>query len=334
MDATAPLLRDDDLPRTLLEFAQRFATEEACQALLRRWKYAEAGFRCPGCGGAECWHLAGQRLDECRACGRQTSLTAGTVFHGSRTSLTKWFLGLYLFVSSKQGVSAVELGRQVGVSYPTAWTWLQKLRRALGARKAAPLEGLVEVDETYEGGVEHGKTGRGAVTKALIGGAVEIAPDDRGYGRARLQVIRDASAETLKTLLAETVKPGSSVLTDGWAGYTPSATEGLEHYAVAVASSGKQAHEVLPGVHRVFSLMHRVLLATHQGAVSRKHLQGYLDEFTFRFNRRSSASRGLLFQRLLSVAVASRPLAYWQVLGRVAPNVPLEKVKGRRSKVA
>lgn len=326
MGALPDLLRDDALPGTVLEFVQRFGTDEACQGLLRRWKYREESFRCPGCGGGQAWHLLSRRLDECRSCGRQTSLTAGTLFHGSRTPLTKWFLALYLVVSSKQGISAVELGRSVGVSYPTAWTWLQKLRRALSARPVARLEGLVEVDETFEGGVEHGTSGRGTVTKALIGGAVEIAPDDRSYGRARLRVIPDASSATLRTLLAENVEPGSSILTDGWVGYSAEAMQGHEHYALVVKGSGKQAHEALPGVHRVFSLMHRVLLTTHQGAVSHKHLQGYLDEFAFRFNRRASGSRGLLFQRLLSVAVAARPEPYWRVIGRTAPDVPLAEV--------
>ena len=146
MDAVSDLLRDDELPGTVLEFVQRFGTEEACQDLLRRWKYREAGFHCPGCGGEQAWHLVSRRLDECCSCGKQVSLTAGTLFHGSRTSLTKWFLALYLVVSSKQGISAVELGRSVGVSYPTAWTWLQKLRRALSSRPVERLAGLVEVE--------------------------------------------------------------------------------------------------------------------------------------------------------------------------------------------
>ena len=325
MEATTPLLRDDALPASLFEFTRRFSTEASCERLLRRWKYGGAAFCCPRCGGSERWHLPARRLDECCGCGVQTSLTAGTVFHRTRAPLTKWLLAMYLFVSSKQGISAVELAREVGVSYPTAWTWLHKLRSALGLRTTTLLDGPVEVDETYEGGVEHGKSGRGSVAKALIGGALEISPDDKGYGRTRLRVIPDASARTLKKLLRETVQPGAEVLTDGWTGYSEEATAGYKHYAVDVASSGKQAHEVLPGVHRVFSLMHRVLLATHQGAVSKKHLQRYLDEFGFRFNRRRSASRGLLFQRLLSSAVISKPPAYWQILGRPAPRTPLRR---------
>ena len=326
MESPDALPRDDDLPGDLMEFARRFSDEDACEEVLRRWRYGDQTFRCPACGHTKAWYLATRRLDECCGCGRQTSLTAGTVFHGTRRPLSKWFFAMFLFVSSKQGVSALELARQIGVSYPTAWTWLHKLRSALGLRSMQLLHGLVEVDETYEGGVEHGKTGRGSVAKALIGGAVEIARDDRGYGRARLRVIPDASAATLKSLLQQTVEPGASVLTDGWHGYSTQATEGFTHYAVDVATSGKEAHEVLPGVHRVFSLMHRVLLATHQGAVSKKHLQRYLDEFAFRFNRRRSASRGLLFQRLLSAAVMARPPAYWEILGRQDARTPLRRV--------
>lgn len=326
MNGTDALLRDDSLPGDLLEFMRRFSTEEACQGLLRRWKYGEQGFLCPGCGFDDAWHLAARRLDECRNCGRQTSLTAGTVFHKTRQPLARWFLAMFLFVSSKQGISAVELARQIGVSYPTAWTWLHKLRSALGLRTTALLEGIVEVDETYEGGVEPGRMGRGALTKVLVGGAVEIAPDDRGYGRARLRILPDASAESLKALMVTTIQRGSTVLTDAWKGYSAEAVDGLDHWPLNIKQSGKEAHEVLPGVHRVFSLMHRVLLATHQGAVSRKHLQKYLDEFEFRFNRRHSSSRGLLFQRLLSCAVQSRPPAYWQILGRTDARTALRKI--------
>ncbi len=326
MESKPTLPRDDSLPGTLLEFAQRFSTEAACERLLRRWKYGDHSFVCPRCASTKRWRLASRRLDECRDCGKQTSLTAGTVFHRSSAPLPKWFLAMFLVVSSKQGISAVELARQVGVSYPTAWTWLHKFRSALGLRTAALLDGCVEVDETYEGGVEPGAQGRQTFTKALVGGVVEIPPNDRGFGRARLRVLKDASQTSLKELLNTTVAPGTAVMTDGWWGYTPAATQGLEHFSINVKKSGKKAHQLLPGVHRVFALMHRVLLTTHQGAVSRKHLQAYLDEFTFRFNRRQSASRGLLFQRLLSAAVRSKPPEYWRILGRPNATTPLREV--------
>jgi transposase-like protein len=324
MVTPAELPREDDLPGDLPGFFARFSTEAACAELLRRWKYPQ-GFRCPSCGGCKAWFLETRRLDECAGCGQQVSLTAGTLFHKTRKPLSLWFAALFLFVSSKQGISAVELGRQLKLRQATAWTWLHKIRSALGLRACGLLSGAVEVDETYEGGVEKGVPGRGARTKTLVGAAVEVAHDDRGLGRARLRVLRNASSRSLRTFVGATVAPGSLVLTDGWRGYGARSLADMEHDAVVVKGSGLQAHEALPAVHRVFALLHRVLLGTHQGAVRRKHLDAYLREFEFRFNRRSSLSRGLLFQRLLSCAVLGKPPAYWRIVGRKAPRRPLKK---------
>ena len=315
------LPRDDTIPESLIAFQERFRSERACAKLLRRWKYGEDGFRCPGCGGTKSWYLGAKRLDECSACGRQTSLTAGTVFHKSRKPLRLWFLAIYLFVSSKQGISAMDLKRKLGISYPTAWAWLHKLRGAIVSRETNPLSGIVEVDETLEGGRDEGhQGGRGTAKKSVVGGAVEVAEDDKGFGRCRLAVLPDASADSLGEFLVENVAPGSSVLTDGWSGYNADATAGLDHYPSAISSSGLKAHQVLPAVHRVFSLLGRLLATTYQGAATRAYLPLYLAEFEFRFNRRRSKSRGLLFQRVLSAAITNRCATYWEIIERENPR--------------
>lgn len=320
-----PLPRDDLLPGTLPEFAAKFSDDRACAALLRRWKYGEDGFLCPRCGGRTAWFLPSRRLDECVSCHKQVSLTAGTVMHGSHKPLRLWFFAMFLFVISKQGISAMDLSRQLGLSYPTAWTWLHKLRAAIGTRAKTMLHGVVEADETWEGGVEHGLLGRPKVgkKKALIAGAIELMRI-KGWGRLRLQSVESASAASLGAFLHEHVAPGSTLLTDDWKSYRkPAAEAGYEHIATNVAKSPEKAHTILPGIHRVFSLLHRVLLTTYQGSVSRKHLQNYVEEFSFRFNRRRSRSRGLLFQRLLSAAVGGTPPCYWEILERPDPETPL-----------
>lgn len=324
MSSTPSLPRDDSLPSDLLGFLARFSTEASCAELLRRWRYPN-GFVCPRCSGTRAWYLEGRRLDECASCGHQVSLTAGTLFHKTHKPLRLWFAAIFLFVSSKQGISAMELGRQLAMREATAWTWLHKIRRCLGGRARGLLSGIVEVDETYEGGVEPGVLGRGARSKSLVAVAVEVAPDDKGFGRARLRRIENASKKSLTGFVQSTVAPGSSVLTDGWASYEGTPVAGMEHYPINVRASGMDAHQLLPAVHRVAALLHRVLLGTYQGAVRPKHLAAYLTEFEFRFNRRFARSRTLLFQRALSCAVATRPPEYWRIIGRTSARKPIKK---------
>lgn len=325
MPETLP--RDDTIPQSLPEFLKRFGTEAQCEQALRRWRYPD-GFHCPGCDHDESWLLTERRLDECTRCHRQTSLTAGTVMHRSRTPLTKWFLAMYLFVSSKQGISGWDLATQVGISYPCAWLWLHKLRGALGQRTKELLQGAVEVDETYEVGVRPGSGGgRPSVSEkaSLIVGAIEVPSDRKGFGRLRLASLDAATGEQIGGFLAEHVAPGSTLLTDGFRSYrTAEIGAAYDHVPVAVARSGRKAHECLPGIHRVFALLDRVLKGTHQGAVRRKHLGAYLEEFAFRFNRRHSKSRALLFQRVLSAGVRARSVTYWELIGRLNPRAAPE----------
>jgi len=309
------LPRDDSLPRKLTDFVVYFADEAHCAAVLRRWKYG-GPFRCPSCGHDAAWWIESRRLDQCRRCDKQTSLTAGTVMHKSKKPLRTWFLAMYLFIATKQGISATALAQQIDISYPTAWLWLHKLRSALGRRTTAQLRGLVEFDDTWEGGRDPSLRGRPKVgpRKALVAGAIEWRQPGKGFGRVRLAALPDGSTEGCAPFLEEHVAPGSTLLTDDWRSYREAArAAGLKHIATNISKCPQKAHEVLPGVHRVFSLMHRVLLTTYQGAVSTKHLHAYLAEIEFRFNRRLSKYRGLLFQRVLSCAVLGTPPTYAEI---------------------
>jgi len=322
-----PLPRDDSLPGTLAEFVVRFSNEEACAELLRRWKYGDRGFQCPRCGGHDAWFLPSRRLDECRACHKQVSLTAGTVMHGTRKPLRLWFLAMYLFVSSKQGISALELQRELGLAkYQTAWTWLHKLRHAVASRPTAPLQGHIEIDETWEGGLRRGKPGRPKVgdRSALVMGAVEVSPAHACIGRVRLASIENGSAAVARAFFKEHIEGGTVLFSDDWRSYRQPAEDlDLDHRPTNISKSDQDAHEVLPAIHRVFSLIHRVLMGTFQGGVRRKYLPSYLAEYEFRFNRRTSKRRGLLFQRLLSCATRRSPPSYWEIIGREDARTPL-----------
>jgi transposase-like protein len=294
-------------PRTLDELEARFGTEDACVAYLSRLRWPD-GFRCPRCGSGEAWPMArGLRL--CAGCGYQASATAGTIFEGTRKPLTMWFRAIWWVTSQKTGVSALGLQRVLGLgSYETAWSWLHKLRRAMVRPARDRLSGAVEVDETYLGPTEEGLRGRKTRRKALI--AVAAEERGEGIGRIRMRRVADASAASLDAFVAESVEPGTVVHTDGWDGYVNLSSLGYLH-AVSLLHHGRQtASEALPRVHSVVTLVKRWLLGTHQGAVSHEHLDYYLDEFTFRFNRRTSRHRGKLFYRVLEHAVRTAPAPY------------------------
>ena len=316
----------EDYPRTLTEFEARFSTDEACRLYLRQLRWPD-GFVCPGCGGRESWGM-NRKLWLCRRCRRQVSVTAGTVFQSSHLPLTLWFRAMWYVTSQKNGASALGIQRILGLgSYETAWTWLHKLRRAMIRPGRERLHGLVEVDETYLGGLEEGQRGRPSQgKKALIAIAAEEV--GRGIGRVRLRWIRDASAASLSAFVRDAVEAGSQVRTDGWPGYDGLAARGYRHKVSVIAGSKKRADQLLPHVHRVASLLKRWLLGTHQGAVSHSHLDYYLDEFTFRFNRRTSGSRGKLFYRLVQQAVQAAPQPYSAIVEKAYPNAPLPIVDG------
>jgi len=307
----------EDYPRSLGEFEERFCSEAACRAYLRKLRWPD-GFRCPSCGGQRGWPVGRGDLMECSTCHRQTSITAGTIFEGTRKPLRAWFRAMWWVTSQKTGVSALGLQRVLGLgSYETAWAWLHKLRRAMVRPRRERLSGRVEVDESYVGGDETeregGVRGRGTTRKTLV--AVAAEEDGDAIGRIRMQRIASASGANLERFIKTSVEPGSVIQTDGWRGYARIEALGYVHEITRVGSHGQLAHIVMPRVHRVASLLKRWLLGTHQGAVSQEHLDYYLDEFTFRFNRRKSQSRGKLFYRLAQQAVAIDPSPYQRLVG-------------------
>jgi transposase-like protein len=301
----------EDYPRNLAEMERRFATEDACRDYLMQLRWPD-GFRCPRCGCSRFWP---QRviLLQCAACGYQSSATAGTIFQDTHAPLTVWFRAIWYVTSQKNGTSALGLQRVLGLgSYRTAWTWLHKLRRAMVRPGRDRLHGRVEVDETFVGGEEDGIVGRRRGDKSLIVIAVEV--QEHGLGRIRLRSISDASAASLHPFVVDSIEPGSTVHTDGWQGYRGLDQKGYACEVTVIGRQRKDAIKLLPHVHLVVALLKRWLLGTHQGAVSRAHLAYYLDEFTFRFNRRTSKSRGKLFYRLVQQAVLTAPAPYNQLV--------------------
>ena len=300
----------EDYPRTISEFEERFANEEACRQSLHQLRWPQ-GLQCPRCGSGEAWSTK-RGLQRCKQCDFQISVTAGTIFQDTRKPLLQWFRAIWYVTNQKHGVSALGLQRFLGLgSYHTAWVWLHKLRRAMVRPGRDRLHGLVEVDETDVGGEHSGKRGRGAQGKELV----VIAVEDKGeaLGRIRMHLAADASAASLTRAVQECVEPGSTVRTDGWRGYNRLKTEGYAHKVVRAESV--VGDNLLPLAHRVASLLKRWILGTHRGAVRPSHLAYYLDEFTFRFNRRTSRSRGKLFCRLVQQAVAIRPVTEKQIRG-------------------
>lgn len=292
-----------DYPETILEFRDWFADEDGCREYLARLRWPD-GFVCPRCQGREYWNMK-RGLYWCRGCDHQTSVTAGTLFADTHKSLRLWFEAMWYVTNQKYGVSALGLKRVLGFgSYDTAWTWLHKLRRAMVRPGRDRLLGEIEVDETFVGGVRPGKRGRGAEGKTLVLIAAQAA--EKGIGRIRLKQIEDASAATLESALLTMAEPGCNIRTDGWQGYTGLKALGYDHQVIR--ESKDLGENLLPLANRVAALIKRWLLGTHQGAVQFSHLDYYLDEYTFRFNRRTSRSRGLLFYRLIDQAVHLHPI--------------------------
>ena len=295
-------------PANLIEFEDWFRTDAECQDYLESIRWPD-GFRCPRCGHASGWKTGRSGLWECADCRHQTTVTAGTILDGTRKPLRLWFLAMWLIVSEKNGVSAKGLQRQLGFTrYETVWTWLHKLRRAMVRPGRDLLSGAVEIDETYVGGKAEGKRGRGADKKHIVVIAAEEV--GKGIGRIRLRRVDDVSQASLLPFIEEVVEPKTVIHTDGWKAYGPLSNLEYTHQVTVISRREELASELLPRVHRVASLLKRWLLGTHQGAVGRTHLDYYLDEFTFRFNRRTSRHRGKLFYRLVQQAMHVDPVTW------------------------
>ena len=298
----------------MMDFQERFATEEACRSYLFASRWPE-GFCCPACAGVEAGELHRRRLVwQCKACGHQTSVTAGTVMHKTHTPLRTWFWAAYLVATHHPGISAKQLQRQLGLRYETAWLILHKLRRAMVAPEREPLGREVEVDEFFLGGVEpgvHGARQRGK--KALCAVTVEVR--GQGSGRLRLTVLDDASARSLTTFLEATTAPGAIVHSDGWRGYWGLSKAGYDDRPRSQRASGVGEEPYLPRAHRAISNLKAWMHGTHRG-VSNEHLPVYLDEFVFRHNRRGTPMAA--FQTLLGLGALHEPSSYREITRRAA----------------
>ena len=301
-----PLVAGRDYPNTYRGFLEMFPDDVSCAKYLAKLRWPQ-GFECPSCRAiAVPWQASRSRL-ACPLCRHLTTVSAGTIFDKTRTPLTTWFEAAWHVSTAKIGMSAKTLERTLGTKYRVAWTMLHRFRVSMVDAERKPLSGTVEVDETLIGGVKQGgKRGRGAV-KCIVAIAVEIK-EPKGFGRIRMRHIPDASSASLGPFVSDVTASGSVVHTDGWSGYNGLEAQGFTHNITVQSSSGDPAHVSMPGVHRVASLLKRWILGTHQGSVVPEHLQSYLEEFTFRFNRRTSRSRGLVFRRLLERAVATSPV--------------------------
>ena len=309
-------------PRSVGEFQAWFDTD-ADRLDYLAWLRWPNGFTCYRCGHIGGWRLGDARF-ECEECHCRTSVTAGTIFDRTRTPLTVWFTACWMFASGKDGVSALTVQRTLEIgSYQTAWAMLHRLRSALVRPGRDRLAGTVEVDETFLGGEEPGlRGGRARGKKVLTGIAVEVR-GSKGLGRCRMAPLADGSAKSLHGFVTDHVEPGATVITDGWNGYLGLDKLGYVHdrrSQRAARLGGEDPHGLLPAVHRVASLVKRWLLGTHQGSADDAHLPSYLNEFVFRFNRRRSHSRGLVFYRVLELAAGHDPVRYKDLIVDPGPK--------------
>jgi transposase-like protein len=321
-------------PGSVGAFNAWFRTDADCLDYLEWLRWPE-GFECPSCGHRGGWQLGDGRV-ECSGCGDRNSVTAGTIFDRTRTPLTVWFAACWHFVSGKDGISALHLKRTLEIgSYQTAWAMLHRFRSVLVRPDRELLSGRVEVDETYIGGQEPGLAGGRAKGKKILTGIAVEAHAEGELGRCRMAPLENAKATTLLDFIQENVEPRALIVTDGWSGYRGISKHGYSHERHnqrAAQARGEDVGNLLPGVHRVASLTKRWLLGTHQGSVDNAHLSSYLDEFVFRFNRRTSRSRGLLFFRVMELAVRHGPVRYHDLLKSRSPGTGYRLPPRRRGK--
>ena len=307
-----------DYPSTWVQFLDWFHSEQACRDYLEKLRWPD-GLICPKCRAlAQVARNSRGRLI-CPSCRHQTTATAGTIFDKTRTELRVWFAAIWTITSQKHGISALGLQRVLGLgSYETAWTMLHRLRRAMVRPDRDLLHGEVEVDETYLALTDRitpiVAAGRKSNTaKALVVIAVEML-QPKGFGRIRIRQIDHGDHEHLMPFVRESIRPGAVIHSDGSPAYRKLDDIGYGHRRTVHLGSDTPAHESMPGVHRVASLLQRWMMGTHHGAVQPGQLDYYLDEFVFRFNRRTSRSRGLLFYRLLQQAIMTKPVIYEKII--------------------
>ncbi len=310
-----------DYPKDWTQLLDWFPGEAACLRFLERLRWP-GGFVCPRCGESDEPYRAKRARLMCRSCGYQGTITAGTVFAKTRTPLRSWFAAVWYVTNQKHGVSALGLQRVLGLgSYQTAWAMMHRLRRAMVRPGRDQLTGKVEVDETYVGGPGRGSPRKNAAdmrrwrhgtTKAIVAVAVEVH-EPKGFGRVRLRRVPQAAEKYLLPFITDAICSGAVVHTDGSPIYRSLPERGYVHQRSVTTGSETPAHVSMPAVNRVSSLLKRWLLGTYQGSVQPHQLDYYLDEYTFRFNRRNSRSRGMLFYRLLEQAVVTEPVTYREI---------------------
>lgn len=301
-----------DFPKNQIEFDKRFLTEQNCLDYLIKIRWPN-DFICPKCQSVDYWSLSRNRYF-CQKCHKEVTPISGTIFHKSTKPLTIWFRALWWMVAQKNGVSAKGLQKILGLgSYQTAWTWLHKFRRLMIIPGREMLKGTVEIDETFVGGKKPGKRGRGAEGKSIVIVGVEIK--EKATGRIRLSLIPDASKKSLHGFINNNIEKGTTIITDDWNGYRNIYKKGYQHI-VENKKVKDGDEEILPNVHRVASLLKRWLLGTHQSYLNKNKLEYYLDEYTFRYNRRTSNSRGLLFYRLIEQAVVHNPVTFKEIVNQ------------------
>ena len=302
---------------TVGEFRALYGDESQCGEQLTRQRWPD-GFRCPRCSGASRGYMVSRRVHECHDCGYQCSVTAGTIFHKTRTPLASWFWAIYRMSHDKKGISAMQLSKEIGVSYPTAWLMEHKIRKAMEDRdQSYKLSGLVEVDEGYVGGAEEGagRRGRGAQSKSVVAVAVEQRkPGEPGRppvpGFAALAVVANAASDSLDEFLGAKVQPGSHILSDGWSGYRQLEQKGFAHTATVLSKQDEPAHKLFPWVHITLSNLKRFLLGTHH-KVEAKHLNRYVAELAYRLNRRTMEKD--LMNSVFRACLSTQTITYKQL---------------------
>ena len=309
----------EDFPKDETEFDKRFSTEQACYEYLFKKRWPQ-GFICRRCEHREYWKSS-RGLYICCNCEHQHSLTAGTILHSSKKPLRCWFKAMWWFTTRKSGINAVTLQHLLGFrSYGTAWSWLHKLRSCTVCTEREKLSGTVEVDEFYLGGPHPGKRGRGAEHKSVIVAAAE--KKGRKLGRIRLQVSNDCSSDSIDPFMRNNIDQKSLVITDGWSSYTPVEKKGYHHQRV-LQTKAEDKSNVLPGINLIASLFKRLVIGTFHGRCDRKHLQPYLDEYVFRFNRRTTKYVGKRFMRICEQAMATAPKPYRMIISAVSSSPQL-----------
>lgn len=299
---------------SLMTFIGDFATEEGCEEYLMRMRWPD-GMPCLQCGARDFYpRLRHRRAYQCRFCRFFNRPTAGTIFHKSQTTLQQWFIGIFLVAMDKRGLSALWLSKQINVSYQTAWAMLQRMRHAMAKRdKQYKLSGFVEMDEMFIGAPTEGKKrGRGTEqTSVLV--AVSFLPDQKGseyMGFAKLKAVKDIDAPTVVQFAKDVIEPGTTVRTDGLSVYPALEKHSFVHEARPVKK--RKAHLLLPHVHTYISNLRSFIMGTHHG-LGELHLQQYLDEFCYRFNRRRRANE--LFDRLLLACLEKEETPFSALVG-------------------